>query len=69
MTDEAQTITIDDVEYEWEALPDGIKHIVNQISHCRNEVERLLLETQRMEMMQRGYTSELKDGMKEFLEQ
>ena len=69
MTDEAQTITIDDVEYEWEALPDGIKHIVNQISHCRNEVERLILETQRMEMMQRGYTSELKDGMKEFLEQ
>ena len=69
MTDEVQTITIDDVEYEWEALPDGIKHIVNQISHCRMEVERLVLETQRMEMMQRGYTSELKDGMKEFLEQ
>jgi len=69
MTDEVQTITIDDVEYEWEALPDGIKHVINQISHCRGEVDRLQLETERAQMMQRGYTEDLKQGMKEFLDQ
>lgn len=69
MSEESRTITIDDVEYEWDALPDGIKHVINQISHCRGEVDRLQLEAQRAEMMQRGYTMELQEGMKEFLEQ
>jgi len=69
MSEESQTITIDDVEYEWDALPDGIKHIINQISHCRGEVDRLQLEAQRAEMMQRGYTMELRESMQEFLEQ
>lgn len=69
MSEETQTITIDDVDYEWDALPDGIKHVINQISHSRQEVERLQLEAQRAEMMQRGYTMELQEAMKEFLEQ
>ena len=69
MSEETQTITIDEVEYEWEALPDGIKHVINQITHCRGEVERLQLEVERAQAMQRGYTVELQQVMKEFLEQ
>ena len=63
MSEEEPTITIDDVDYEWSSLPDEVKHIVNQLNHCRSEVDRLVLETQRAEMMQRGYTAALKDQM------
>lgn len=67
MTDEANpTITIDDVDYDWEALPERVRHVINQISYCRGEVERLTLETQRAEMMQRGYTVDLKEAMEEY---
>lgn len=63
MNDEAQTITIDEVDYEWDSLSEGVKHAVGQIQHCRMQVENARLEVQRCEMMEAGYTAMLKEEM------
>lgn len=66
MTEENYTVTIDEVDYEWNALPDDVKHAVNMISVARQKVEDAKLKVQQNEMMERGYIVELKEAMARF---
>lgn len=66
MNEEGYTVTIDEVDYEWDTLPDDVKHAVNMISTARQKVEDAKLETQQYEMMERGYVIELKEAMARF---
>ena len=66
MSEEGYTVTIDEVDYEWDTLPDDVKHAVNMISASRQKVEDAKLETQQYEMMERGYIIELKEAMARF---
>ena len=63
---EQNTVTIDDVEYIFEDLPEAIQHVLGQIQYSRDAVQNATLEVQRLEMMQRGYIAELADRMREF---
>jgi hypothetical protein len=66
VTYEKHAITIDNVEYYYEDLPEVVQHSVTQLSHCTDELNRLKLELQRVEMQQIGYTTMLKEGMEQF---
>ena len=63
---EKQTVTIDDVEYFFEDLPEGVRHALVQIGYTRNMVEESKLETQKYEMMQVGYVQMLKEEMERY---
>lgn len=63
---EKQTVTIDDVDYYYEDLPQGVQHAIAQIGYTRNMIEESTLEIQKYEMMQRGYTEMLKEEMEKF---
>ena len=66
MSEEGYTVTIDEVDYEWDTLPDDVKHAVNMISVARQKVEDTKLKVQQNEMMERGYIMELKEAMARF---
>lgn len=63
---EKHAVTIDEVEYYYEDLPELVQHAITQLSHCTDESNRLKLELQRVEMQQIGYTTMLKEGMEKF---
>lgn len=63
MSEEQQTITIDDVDYVYENLPEQVKHAIVQIQFCRNKMQEAKLEEEKYDMMQIGYVQMLKDGM------
>jgi len=63
---EKQLVTIDEVEYYYEDLPQGVQHALMQIGYTRNMVEDSQLNAQKYEMMQVGYVQMLKDEMEKF---
>lgn len=63
---EQNMVTIDDIEYVFEDLPEPVQHTLGQIQYTREQVAKANLEAQRFEMMQRGYIAELADRMRDF---
>jgi hypothetical protein len=64
---EKQEVTIDDVTYYYEDLPETIRHILGEVSVCRSKKEELEKDIQRADMMQAGYVSALKEEMDKYL--
>lgn len=59
-----QTVTIDDVEYVFEELPQDVQNILAELSYVNEKINDLDVEKQRHEMMRRGYTAQLAEEMK-----
>ena len=63
---EKQLVTIDEEEYYYEDLPQGVQHALMQIGYTRNMIEESQLNAQKYEMMQIGYVQMLKDEMEKY---
>lgn len=57
-------VTIDDVEYVFEDLPQDVQNILAELNYVNDKVNDLQVEQQRHEMMRRGYTAQLAEEMK-----
>ena len=57
-------VTIDDVEYVFEDLPQDVQNILAELNYVNDKVNNLQVEQQRHEMMRRGYTAQLAEEMK-----
>lgn len=57
-------VTIDDVEYVFEDLPQDVQNILAELSYTNEKINDLQVEQQRHEMMRLGYTSKLGEEMK-----
>lgn len=57
-------VTIDDVEYVFEDLPQDVQNILAELSYVNEKINDLQVEQQRHEMMRRGYTAQLGEEMK-----
>lgn len=66
--EQSNTITIDDVEYVYNDLPDKVKIVLSELSYCTTTLNNMQIEFNRLEMMKRGYTMELAEAMKEVTE-
>lgn len=66
MTNKAEeTITIDDVSYVYNDLPQDVKNILAEMTYCRDTAQQYKVELQRLDMMERGYTTALAEAMKQ----
>jgi hypothetical protein len=63
---EKQAVTIDDVEYFVEDLPEAVQHALVQIGYTRNMIDETKLQVQKYEMMQIGYIQMLKEEMDKY---
>lgn len=63
---EKQLVTIDEEEYYYEDLPQGVQHALMQIGYTRNMIDESKLEVQKYEMMQIGYVQMLKEEMQKY---
>ena len=57
-------VTIDDVEYVFEDLPQDVQNILAELNYVNDKVNDLQVEQQRHEMMRRGYTAQLAEEVK-----
>jgi|SaaInl85LU_5_DNA_1037374.scaffolds.fasta_scaffold135737_1 hypothetical protein len=57
-------VTIDDVEYVFEDLPQDVQNILAELSYVNDKINDLGVEQQRHEMMRIGYTTKLGEEMK-----
>ena len=57
-------VTIDDVEYVFEDLPQDVQNILAELNYVNDKVNDLQVEQQRHEMMRRGYIAQLAEEMK-----
>jgi hypothetical protein len=62
--EERNMVTIDDVEYVFEDLPQDVQNILAELSYTNEKINDLQVEQQRHEMMRLGYTSTLGEEMK-----
>lgn len=62
--EERNMVTIDDVEYVFEDLPQDVQNILAELSYTNEKINDLQVEQQRHEMMRLGYTSKLGEEMK-----
>jgi len=63
---EQNTVTIDDIEYVFEDLPEEIQNTLAEIQYTRDAMAKAQIEAQRAEMTQRGYIARLADLMSEY---
>lgn len=57
-------VTIDDVEYVFEDLPQDVQNILAELNFINDKVNELNVEVQRHDMMKRGYITQLAEEMK-----
>ena len=57
-------VTIDDVEYVFEDLPQDVQNILAELNYVNEKLNDLQVEQQRHEMMRRGYVTQLAEEMK-----
>ena len=62
--EERNMVTIDDVEYVFEDLPEDVRNILAELSYVNEKINDLAVEQQRHEMMRSGYTAVLGQEMK-----
>ena len=57
-------VTIDDVEYVFEDLPEDVRNILAELNYVNEKIDDLGVEQQRHEMMRSGYITVLGQEMK-----
>jgi hypothetical protein len=57
-------VTIDDVEYVFEDLPEDVRNILAELNYVNEKINDLGVEQQRHEMMRSGYITVLGQEMK-----
>jgi hypothetical protein len=61
--EERNMVTIDDVEYVFEDLPQDVQNILAELSYVNDKINDLGVEQQRHDMMRIGYTTKLGELM------
>jgi hypothetical protein len=61
--EERNMVTIDDVEYVFEDLPQDVQNILAELSYVTDKINDLGVEQQRHDMMRIGYTTKLGELM------
>ena len=62
--EERNMVTIDDVEYVFEDLPEDVRNILAELNYVNEKINDLGVEQQRHEMMRSGYITVLGQEMK-----
>ena len=61
---QAPKVTIDNVEYDWNSLPEDVRNILAELSYVDERINELEVDVQRHRMMKQGYTVQLAEEMK-----